>query len=181
MSAKADTWMPLYVADWDADTAHLDCEQDGAYGRLVRRYWRAGPPPDDDAQLARIVRMPLARWRKVRPVVAAFFRIEGGQWRHSRVDREIENARLKREKYVERAAAGGRAKAAKSTSKAVLEGCTSPSPYGVEASHEASTAVGRPDGRAPRGARPPAVKPIPEPEQPTAEIVVLADRAAGAA
>lgn len=51
----------------------------------------------------------------------------------------------------------------------------------VEASTEASNRNRRPEGRAPGVARPPAVKPIPEPEQPTAEIVVLADRAAGAA
>jgi hypothetical protein len=56
---KPDAWMPLYIGDWDSGTRHLDCEQDGAYGRLVRHYWKNGPLPDDDAQLARIVGMPL--------------------------------------------------------------------------------------------------------------------------
>jgi uncharacterized protein YdaU (DUF1376 family) len=144
---KPDAWMPLFGADWDADTRHLDCEQDGAYGRLVRYYWRAGPLPDDDAQLARIVGMPLARWRRLRPVIAAFFSMRDGQWRHKRIDREWAKAVEKRRRYIERAAAGGRAKAAKSTasstSKAVLGGCSSPSPRKVDAHRGQSTLSGR--------------------------------------
>lgn len=127
--AKPDAWMPLYIGDWDGDTANLDCEQDGAYGRLVRHYWRKGAPPDDDHQLARIVRMQLARWRKIRPAVAPYFTITDGLWRHGRVERELANWAEKKRAYMERAAAGGRAKAAKSTAssttKALLKRCTS--------------------------------------------------------
>lgn len=85
-------WMPLYIADWEMDTAHLDCEQDGAYGRLVRWYWRNGPPPDDDGALARILRMDVRRWQKLRPVIAPFFRVGGGKWLHKRVDAERDRA-----------------------------------------------------------------------------------------
>lgn len=89
---RADTWMPLYVSDWDGDTAHLDCEQDGAYGRIVRHYWKNGAPPDDDAMLARIVRMERSRWRKVRPIIALFFEVKDGRWLHKRVEAELEKA-----------------------------------------------------------------------------------------
>lgn len=145
--SKPDAWMPLYIGDWDSGTAHLDCEEDGAYGRLVRHYWKNGPLPDDDAKLARIVRMDLKRWRRVRPTLAAFFMVADGTWRHKRVDEELVRWAEKRAKAIERAAAGGRAKAAKSTAtstsksclkhptssaQAVLKGCTSASSTEVE-------------------------------------------------
>lgn len=132
---KPDAWMRLFPADWDADTAHLDCEQDGAYGRIVRNYWRSGPPADDDVQLARIVRMPLARWRKVRPVIAAFFTIVDGKWRHKRVDHEWEISGAKRAKAIERAAKGAAGrwkKDASSMPQAMLEQCPSASASATE-------------------------------------------------
>lgn len=108
MSGKPDIWMPLYVGDWDDRTRHLDCEQDGAYGRLVRHYWKNGPPPDDDAQLSRIVGMERPRWRKVRPILAAFFEIREGRWFHRRVEEELEKARIVIEKRREAGLRGGR-------------------------------------------------------------------------
>lgn len=137
--AKPDAWMPLYIGDWDSGTRHLDCEQDGAYGRLVRHYWKNGPLPDDDAQLARIVGMVISRWRKVRAVLAPFFTIADGVWRHKRVEEELVRWSEKRARAIEKAAAGGRAKAAKdrasSTPQALLKQCTSAS----------STEVGSPN------------------------------------
>lgn len=139
--AKPDAWMPLYIGDWEGDTGHLDCEQDGAYGRLVRWYWRNGPPKDNDAALARIIRMPLGRWRKIRGVIAEYFTVADGVWRHGRVDKELVRWGEKRARAIERAAAGGRAKAAKSsatsTRQALLNRCTSAS----------STEVDGPTGR----------------------------------
>lgn len=133
---KPDAWMPLYIGDWDSGTRHLDCEQDGAYGRLVRHYWRNGPLPDEDGQLSRIVGMETKRWRKVRPVLAPFFVIADGLWRHRRVDEELVKWEEKRRRAIERASAGGKAKAAKSTAtstqQAVLKRCTSASSTEVE-------------------------------------------------
>lgn len=128
--------MPVFVGDWDADTADLTCEEDGAYWRLVRHYWRRGAPPDDDRRLARIVGVSPARWRLMRPALAVFFVVALGVWTHKRVERELRGAVARKMAYVERAAKGGRAKAAKkaasSTTQALLEGvlkpCTSPSP-----------------------------------------------------
>lgn len=144
---KPDAWMPLYIGDWDGDTGHLDCEQDGAYGRLVRWYWRNGPPADDDATLSRIIRMDLKRWKKVRPAIATFFVIADGVWRHKRVDEELVRWAEKRRRAIERASAGGRAKAAKSSASStqqavlgrVLGGCTSASSREVDAPTGQST------------------------------------------
>lgn len=79
-------WMPLYVADYRAKTAHLNAAQHGAYLLLIMHYWSTGSLPDDDKSLARIAAMTIAEWRRSRPVVEAFF--EPG-WRHERVDEEL--------------------------------------------------------------------------------------------
>jgi uncharacterized protein YdaU (DUF1376 family) len=145
--AKPDAWMPIYIGDWDGDTRHLDCEQDGAYGRLVRWYWRNGPPPDDDNALSRIVGMTLARWRKQRPVLVLFFRIVDGRWTHKRVDEELVRWSEKRAKAIARAAAGGRAKAARnpasSTPQALLKHCTSASAAYAEGPNSPSALSGQ--------------------------------------
>lgn len=92
MALKPSIWMPLYVADWDGKTRHLSCEQDGAYGRLVRFYWKNGAPPDDNAQLRQIVGLDATAWRKARPVLARFFQIRDGRWFHDRVEEELRRA-----------------------------------------------------------------------------------------
>ena len=144
---KPDAWMPLYIGDWEGDTGHLDCEQDGAYGRLIRWYWRNGPLPDDDVMIARIIRMDLKRWRKVRAVLAPYFIIADGLWRHGRVEKELVRWKEKRARAIERAAAGGRAKAAKSsatsTQQAVLKRCTSASSTEVDDPSGQSTLCGQ--------------------------------------
>lgn len=155
--AKPDAWMPLYIGDWDSGTRHLDCEQDGAYGRLVRHYWKNGPLPDDDAQLARVVGMPLRRWRQVRLVLSAFFVITDGRWNHNRVDAELVRWGEKRRRAIERASAGGRAKAAKSsatsTQQALLKGCTSASSTEVDGPTGQSTLCGQNDFVGPKEVR----------------------------
>lgn len=154
---KPDAWMPLYIGDWEGDTGHLDCEEDGAYMRLVRWYWRNGPPPDDDAKLSRIIRMPIARWRKVRQAVAPYFKISDGVWRHGRVDKELVKWAEKRARAIERAAAGGRAKAAKSTAtstrQALLTGCTSASSTEVDGPTGHSTLCGQNEFLGPKEVR----------------------------
>lgn len=82
-------WMPLYVAEYRADTAHLSAAQHGAYLLLIMSYWSTGGLPDDDGQLARIACMTPAEWKRTRPVVQPFF-IDG--WKHKRVEFELTEA-----------------------------------------------------------------------------------------
>lgn len=79
-------WMPLYIADYLADTAHLNAAQSGAYLHLIMHYWQGGGLPDDDQALARIGRMTPAEWRKAKPTIAAFF---AERWTHKRIDEEL--------------------------------------------------------------------------------------------
>lgn len=137
---KPDAWMPLYIGDWDGDTGHLSCEEDGAYGRLIRHYWRNGPLPDIDRILSSITRTDSRTWKRLRAALAPFFVVANGQWTHKRVDAELVRWAEKRRKAIDRASAGGKAKAAKSsasssatsTSQAVLKHCTSASSREVE-------------------------------------------------
>lgn len=90
--SKPDTWMPLYIGDYLQDTTRLTTEQHGAYMLLIMDYWTNGPLPDDDAALAHVTRLQPAAWKKTRHVIARFFSIEDGVWRHKRIDEEREKA-----------------------------------------------------------------------------------------
>lgn len=82
-------WMPLYIADYLADTTRLSTIEHGAYVLLIMEYWRNGGLPDNDRQLANIAKLSLAQWKKMRPIIQGFFR-DG--WRHKRIDDELAHA-----------------------------------------------------------------------------------------
>lgn len=110
--------MPLYVALWDATTGHLTNEQDGAYGRLVRWYWKnQRPPADDDQELASICRTDVKTWRKIRVKLAPFFIIENGFWKHDKVERVMLEWKQKREKSSHLASVAAKARWKKTTKK----------------------------------------------------------------
>jgi uncharacterized protein YdaU (DUF1376 family) len=101
-------WMPLYVADYLADTAHLRAAESGAYLHLIMHYWQHGGLPQDDRQLTAIARMSSAEWRRARGTLAAFF-TDG--WKHKRIEVEIEEAKAKYEARAKAGQKGGKAKA----------------------------------------------------------------------
>lgn len=146
-SAKPDTWMPLVIGDYLKDTTRLTTEQHGAYLLLIMSYWVDGPPINDDEELASITGLDRKSWSKNRAKIERFFRIENGHWRHKRIDEELERWAAKKAVYSARAAAGGLAKAAKSTSQAGVKqqkagekGCLNSAPQ------PASTEVEGPSG-----------------------------------
>jgi uncharacterized protein YdaU (DUF1376 family) len=89
LEMTAKPWMPLYVADYLADTAHLDAAESGAYLHLIMHYWQNGGLPTEDRHLARIARMSTGEWKRAKPVIAPFFSPE---WKHKRIDAEIAHA-----------------------------------------------------------------------------------------
>lgn len=89
-------FMPLYVADYLADAAHLSTLEHGAYLLLIMTYWQRGEAlPDDDKKLARITRLEPRTWAKIKPSISDFFEVSDGKYIHSRVERELSNVRLK--------------------------------------------------------------------------------------
>jgi uncharacterized protein YdaU (DUF1376 family) len=90
---KANTWMPLYIGDYLADTMRLSTLQHGAYLLLLMEYWRSGPLPDNDEQLAAIAKMDLRAWRAQAAAVRRFFlRGEDGLLHQKRADAELAKA-----------------------------------------------------------------------------------------
>jgi len=84
-------YIPLYVADYEADTSHLSMEEDGAYMRLLRLCWRTPgcSVPDDPKWIMRKMRVTADEfYRAVEPVIDEFF---------TRADGRIFQARLQRE------------------------------------------------------------------------------------
>jgi uncharacterized protein YdaU (DUF1376 family) len=82
--------MPLYVADYLADAAHLTATQHGAYLLLIMNYWQRGCPlPDDDRRLARIARVGPREWARMRDTISEFFSIADGAWVHNRIEHEL--------------------------------------------------------------------------------------------
>jgi uncharacterized protein YdaU (DUF1376 family) len=82
-------WMPLYVADYLADTAHLSTIEHGAYILLIMHYWTKGSLPSDDDTVRRITRLDKRQWVAHRDILASMF-LTG--WRHKRIDNELAKA-----------------------------------------------------------------------------------------
>lgn len=109
MSKKPDVWMPFYIGDYLADTAHLTTEQHGAYFLLLLAAWkRRGTLPDDDEQLAAIVRLPLATWLKHRRILVEFFALGDGLWTQARLMHEYQAAAKANEAQQINGKKGGR-------------------------------------------------------------------------
>lgn len=94
-------WMPLYVADYLADTGHLSAAEHGAYLLLIMHYWQNGGLPNEDRRLARICRMSPEEWADARETLFDMF--DDG-WKHARIEEELQAARDISEKAKEKAA-----------------------------------------------------------------------------
>lgn len=154
--STGDAWMPLWIGDYAADTMHLGCAEHGAYLMLLMHSWRRGAPPDDEVTLARIARATPEEWARLRPAIEPFFAVEGGLWRHKRLEAE----RQKVTQRAARAAAKARAAAearwrkkraepaapadAPSMLQALPDQCPSPSPLESDSSLRSESA--RPAG-----------------------------------
>jgi uncharacterized protein YdaU (DUF1376 family) len=95
--------MPVYIGDYLADTMHLSTEQHGAYLLLIFHLWRRGTLPDEDGVLGKITGLSESAWANTRPVLAEFFKIQDGQWRHGRVERERLRVAAKQETNAKKA------------------------------------------------------------------------------
>jgi len=111
---SAPPYMPLYVADYLADTTHLSTLEHGAYCLLLMSMWRAGGSlPNDPAKLAKFARMTSAQWARVEATVMQFFTVGNGEVIQSRLAREIDkHANVVRQRR-ESGSKGGKAKALK--------------------------------------------------------------------
>lgn len=86
-------YIPLYVADYEADTAHLTLEEDGAYTRLLRLCWRTPgcSVPDDPKWIMRKMRVSADDYyRVIEPIIDEFFTRGMGRVFSARLQVEME-------------------------------------------------------------------------------------------
>lgn len=140
MSARPDTWMPFYVADYLRDTMRLTRDQHGGYLLLLMDCWaNGGRLPSDPAELAAIAKATPAEWRKLAPVLLRYFKEDDEGLYHSRVMAEHQKAARLSEIRRQNGGKGGRPPKQKETeAKPVafpedkLTETPSPSPVGME-------------------------------------------------
>lgn len=102
MALKTDSFLPLFIADYLADTTHLTRDQDGAYLLLLMAYWRRGGPlPADDNRLMRIAKATAPEWKKLKPVLLEFFDERDGCWHNKRSTIELSKAQRMAEAKAE--------------------------------------------------------------------------------
>lgn len=93
-------YMPLYIADYQADTGHLTAIEHGAYLLLIMCYWQKGAPlPLDDRKLARICKVSGQQWARIKPTILEFFEVRNDdpvkQLYHPRIMGELQKLRDK--------------------------------------------------------------------------------------
>jgi uncharacterized protein YdaU (DUF1376 family) len=106
-------WMPWYVRDHRAEAMTLSHIEHSALVYLKGLFWeRAGVLDDDDALIARALRITVGQWRRMRPILLQDCMIAGRQITHPWTVREVAKARdLRAQKVVAgNASAAARAK-----------------------------------------------------------------------
>lgn len=131
--------MPLFVDDFEADTAHLSLEEDGAYNRLLRLCWRQSDcsVPDDRDWLIRRMRVDSDTFdRVVTPIINEFFRRSGGRIWQKRQRKEHDYVIETRKRRSEAGSKGGHAKSQKSKETEPSKATAEPQPGQSQATAE---------------------------------------------
>jgi uncharacterized protein YdaU (DUF1376 family) len=104
--------MPMYWDAYIADTTHLSTEEHGAYLLLLAAMWRRdGSVPDNDKDIARIVGLTVAKWRRVRERLSENLVFDGHTITQKNLQKIWKNTQEKIEKNKQNGALGGRPKA----------------------------------------------------------------------
>ena len=132
MAKKPDIWMPLYIGDYLAATAHLDAQESGAYLHLLMHSWKNGSLPSEPEALRRICRISADAWSNAWAVLKPFFDFaEDGTPSQGRLEKIRGEWSGKKEKATEKAHKAAEARwsrDASSNAQAMHKPCPSPSP-----------------------------------------------------
>ena len=104
-------YMPLFVDDFEAATAHLTFEEDGVYNRLLRLCWRTSgcSIPADPVWIARLMRCDLNTYHDlVAPILKEFFTVDNGRIYQRRQRKEFAYTRDLAQKRAAAGRKGGR-------------------------------------------------------------------------
>jgi len=109
-------YFPMYVDDFEADTAHLTIEEDGAYNRLLRLCWRTHgcSVPDDPKWIMRKMRVSADDYyRVVEPLIDEYFTRGMGRVFSARLQREYEKVSAYHKQKSDAGKASAKSKALK--------------------------------------------------------------------
>lgn len=113
-STRPENFMPLWIADYLADTMHLTARQHGEYLLLLMFSWKQDRPlPKADAALRAIARASENEWAEDREVVLAFFSEGQDGYRQKRLEEERAEAVARFDAMKAKSALGHAAKARK--------------------------------------------------------------------
>lgn len=120
-------YMQLYVADYLADTAHLDAEENGAYLLLIFNYWQTGKPIPK-SRLQKIARVSSDRWTDVEQSLSEYFVEVDGCWRHDRIEADLSSVMDAQEQRMKagKASAEARKRALQSEKKKEINAKSTP-------------------------------------------------------
>lgn len=76
--SKSDTWMPLYIGDYLADTLDFTSAEHGPALLLMMHQWQHGSIPTDNDGIIRICRASEQEWEKISRFVLRLFPISDG-------------------------------------------------------------------------------------------------------
>jgi len=92
-------YMPMFWSDYLADTAYLTTLEHGAYILLIANYWQTGKPlPYNDVYLARICKVSVDKFSKMKSVLKNYFQCQNSSLVHPRIEQELEKVREKSNK-----------------------------------------------------------------------------------
>ena len=122
-------YMPLYVNDYEGDTAHLTFEEDGVYNRLLRLCWRTSgcSVPHDPEWIRRKMRANKDQYNEViEPIIEEFFKIKKGRVLQERLQKEFNKVSDKIKAQKANGKKGGDAKALNNKKNTSSESTISP-------------------------------------------------------
>lgn len=105
-------YMPLFVSDYEGDTAHLSILEDGVYMRMLRLCWRTpgGTLPDDKDWLIRRLRITEIEYEQIaKTVIDEFFKKCKGRLINPRLKAELQKVIITSEARAKAGAKGGKA------------------------------------------------------------------------
>lgn len=106
---KPDAWMPVYIGDFLAETAHLSCELKGALMLVRFAMWKGGGKVENhDGQLAAITGLGLKKWKSAKPMLMGFFQVSDNWLFDKQLAEEYQHACEVYEKRVASGKQGGR-------------------------------------------------------------------------
>lgn len=99
--------MPLWTDAYMGDTTHLTTIEHGAYLLLLIALWRSKEKklPADDKLLARYAKTTPGQWARMKPVIMAFFKVDGGSITQGRLTDEANAVKQRRKSQSDKAKA----------------------------------------------------------------------------